>query len=217
MKRMIVSFSALALSVLLAGCAGVRGYVNADYDFSALTRVAVADVQMVNGSEADKNQIATYFKIELLGKGYNVVDRSKVQQILQEQEFQTGEITTPEGAAKAGRILNVDAVVLVNVPELGERITISAEMVDVEDGTVIWADSDTGSTGRTLATVGGALAGATAGVVLGGSRSGKVVAGVAGGLAGGILGQALTPAVAKKVRRIVTKLCKNLPARTAGS
>ena len=215
MKRAILCSWVLALAIALAGCAGVKSSVLAGYDFGQVNRVAVADVQVARGEELVQDQIASYFTTELLKKGYQVVERSKVRNLLEEQEFQLGDITTSEGAAKAGRILNVDAVVLVIVPELGEQITITAEMVDVEDGTVIWSGSDTGSTGRTLATIGGAALGAGAGAMAGGDRSGQVIGAVVGGVAGGVLGQALTPAQARKAQKIVVRICKGLPARSA--
>jgi hypothetical protein len=140
-----------------------------------------------------------------------------VQTLLEEQAFQATDITTDAGAAKAGKILNVPAVLLVNIPTYKEEMSMTAKMIDVEDGSVIWIGSGFGSTGKTFSTFLGAAAGAAAGVaVAGGDTSDKVAGGVIGGIAGGVVGQALSPQQAEQVQKIIKKkVCVNLPPRTA--
>ncbi|MHC4574547.1 MAG: glycine zipper 2TM domain-containing protein [Planctomycetota bacterium] len=166
------------------------------------------------GGEAAKNQIGDFFVGELLKKGYAPVERAQVQSILEEQKFQSSDITTQEGAARAGRILNVPAILVVSVPKFKEEMSLTAKIVDVEDGSILWLGSGSGSTGKILSTIVGATVGAVVGgVIAGGDSSDQVAGAVAGGVLGGVAGQALSPQKAEKVHEIVKKMCTTLPYR----
>jgi outer membrane lipoprotein SlyB len=161
-----------------------------------------------------KNQISDFFVMELLKKGYTPVERRQVQALLKEHEFQASDVTSNEDAARAGRILNVPVVMLVNIQMYKEDMNMTAKMIDVEDGGIIWSGTGSGSTGKTAATIVGAAAGAAAGaVVAGGETDDKVLGGVIGGVLGGVAGRALSPQQAEQVRKIIKKVCKDLPAR----
>jgi hypothetical protein len=206
----------LLAALVVAGCATGKGesYVRAGYNFGALEKVAIVEVSgQVNG-DAAKNQIADFFIMELLKKGYTPVERAQVQTLLKEQDFQASDITSNEDAAKVGKILNVPAVMLVNIPTCKEDISMTAKMVDVQDGSVLWVGSGSGSTGKTGSTILGAVAGAAAGAVLaGGDTNDRVVGGVVGGVLGGVAGRALTPQQAEQVKKIIAKVCEKLPSR----
>ena len=72
---------------------------------------------------------------------------------------------------------------------------MTAKMLDVQTGTLLWAGEGTGSLKSGLATFGGALLGAGAGAVtgrpIGRGATGAVIGGVAGALGGGMVGAAL--------------------------
>jgi hypothetical protein len=152
--------------------------------------------------------------MELLKRGYTPVERAKVQALLKEQEFQASDVTSDEDAAKAGNILNVPAVMLINIPTYKEEINMTAKIVSVEDGGVLWAGSASGSTGKTFSTILGAAVGATAGaVVAGGDTRDRVAGGIIGGILGGVAGQALSPQQSEQVQKIIKKLCETMPPR----
>lgn len=205
----------LLSAVLVAGCASSKGesYAVAGYDFGGLDRVAIASVTGRVYGEAAKNTVSDFFVMELMKKGYTVVERAQVQKILQEQEFQASGITDNQDAARAGRILNVPAVLLISIPEYGgEKMEMSARMVEVETATILWIGSGSGTTGRTLATLVGAAAGAAVGAGVAGGDD-RVLGGVIGGVAGGAAGYALSPEQRDQVRKVVEKVCESLPAR----
>jgi len=205
-----------ALAVIAAGCASGESYVRAGYDFSQLDKVAIVDVQGAVRGDGAKNQLSDFFAMELLKKGYTPVERAQVQALLKEQEFQASDVTTADGAARAGRILNVPVVMLINIPTYDENLSMTAKLIDVEDGSVLWLGSGSGSTGKTLSTIFGAAAGAATGAAVGGDdTSDKVIGGVVGGVLGGVAGQALTPQQAEQARKIVGKVCVSLPTRFA--
>jgi hypothetical protein len=152
--------------------------------------------------------------MELLRKGYMPIERAQVQSLLEEHEFQASDLTTDEGAARAGRILNVPVVLVVNIPNFEEEMSMTAKMIDVEDASIIWAGSGSGRTGRTLGTIFGAAAGAVGGAVIaGGDSSDRAVGAIAGGVLGGVAGQALSPQKAEQAQKVIKRMCKSLPYR----
>jgi len=213
-------FTILMAALLAGGCASSEGesYATAGYDFASLDKVAIVEVTGRVYGEAVKNEVANMFTMELVKKGYAVIERAEVQPLLKEQEFQASDITTNEGAALAGRVKNVPAVMLINIPKYKERMEMTAKLIDVEDATILWIGTGSGSTGKTLATFVGAATGAAAGAVIaGGNSSDRVLGGVLGGVVGGVAGNALSPDQRKQVGKIVAKVCKKLPPRIVTS
>jgi hypothetical protein len=213
----IVSVCAVVVAVMLiGGCSSGESYVKAGYDFTKLDKVAIVDVQGDISSEPAKNQIADFFGMELLKKGFEPVERAQVQTLLKEQKFQTSGLTSQDGAAKAGRILNVPAVLVVNIPNFGDQMSMTAKMINVETAGILWMGSGSGKTQKTLSTIFGAAAGAGAGAAAGAAVGGKdstVIGGVAGGVLGGVAGHELSPQKAEKAQQIIKKICKSLPPR----
>ncbi len=208
------------LTVMVAGgCASQKGesYSKVGFNFGSLDQVAVLEVSGAVRGDAAKNQIGDFFAMELIKRGYTPVERARVQSLLKEQEFQASDITSDAGAAKAGEILNVSAVLLVNIPTYKEEMNMTAKIINVEDGSILWVGSASGSTGKTLSTVAGAVAGAAVGaVVAGGDTRDRVAGGVIGGVIGGVAGNALSPQQAEQVQKLIKKLCKEMPDRYAG-
>jgi hypothetical protein len=200
--------------LLVVGCSSGESYFRAGYDFGKVDKIAVVDVQGDVRGEAVKNQIGDFFVMELLKKGYAPVERAQVQALLKEQEFQSSDLTTGKGVARAGQILNVPTILVINIPNFGEEMSMTAKMIDVEDGSILWMGSGSGKTGRTLFTIFGAAAGAGAGATVAGDD--KALGGVIGGVLGGVAGHTLSPQKAEKVKEIIKKLCKSLPSRLAG-
>ena len=92
-------------------------------------------------------------------------------------------------------------------------MNMTAKMVNVEDASILWMGSATGSTGKTLATIFGAAAGAAAGAVVGSDSGEGLTGAVIGGVLGGVAGNALTPQQAENLQNLAKKMCKDLPMR----
>ncbi len=214
-----VCICTLLAALFIGGCATGKGesYSLAGFNFAELDKVAILEVTGAVRGETVKNQIGDLFEMELIKRGYSPVLRSRVQALLKEQEFQASDITSNEGAAKAGQILNVPAVMLINIPKYKEEMTMTAKMVNVEDGRILWIGNGSGTTGKTFSTVLGAAAGAAAGaVVAGGDTNDRVAGGIIGGVLGGVAGQALSPQQEEQVQKIIKKVCESMPARFSG-
>ncbi len=145
-------------------------------------------------------------------KGYSPIERAQVQLLLKEQKFQASDVTSTENIARAGEILNVPVVLLVNIPKFQDEMTISAKMVDVEDGSILWMGTGTGSGSKTINTIIGAAAGAVVGAAVTGEED-VVVGAVGGGVLGGAAGNLLTPQKEQKAREVIKKICTSLPER----
>ncbi len=206
---------ALLGMLVVAGCATSKGesYSLAGYDFTKIDKVAIIGVSGRVYGDGAKAQIMDLFKPELMKRGYVVVERERVQSLLKEIQFQSSGVTSSENAAKAGKILNVPVVMNIVVGQnKDDKMDITAELVEVETGIIIWHGNGRGSTGRGLATVGGAILGAAAGAVLAGGDAGdRVLGGIAGGAVGGIAGYALSPEQEDQIRKVVAKACEDMP------
>jgi len=212
----------ITLIALVAGCASVSGSgeYNRSYDFSTIERTAVVSVDGIGG-QAARDQVASMFNQAMLGRGYSPVERSQIKEVLSEQDFSRSDVTSASGAARAGEILNVDSVMLVNVPEFGDDMSMSAQMVDVQNGTILWSASGSARSGADMTRRAGQILGAIGGGIIGaevGSNggTGAIVGGVGGAVGGGIAGDALSKQRQEQTAVLVDQLTQSLPTRNTG-
>ncbi len=207
----------LSMLAAAAGC----GTTNAEsqavtgYDFGRIDKIAIVEVTGRIYNEAVKNKISDLFTMELMRKGYMFIERQKIKALIKEQEFQASDLTTKEGVAKAGRFLNVPAVMTIEIPRYsGGKMEMSAKLIDVETGAVLWIGSGTGNTNKDLSTFLGAAAGVALGAAVGGHDLGdRVMGGVIGGVAGGVAGNVLAPEEESLVKKVIAKVVESLPSR----
>jgi len=217
MRNLIIKsalFGLLAAAlIVITGCTTAESYARPDYDFSKIEKVAVIDVIGKIRDEGMKNQISDFFVLELIKKGYSPVERAQVQSLLKEQKFQQSSITSEADAVKAGKILNVPMVMVVNVPKISDdEISFTAKMIDVETGDIVWVGTGTGSANRLFSTILGATGGAIAGGAIAGEGS-RTGGAVAGAVIGGSAGHLLSPKQAQKAQEIIKKICNTMPPR----
>jgi len=187
--RTITAVALLTALMLVGGCASGESYVKAGFDFSALDKIAVIDVRGDINTDAAKNQIADLFETELIKKGYTPMERTRTQTLLREQQSQTLDLAAPRDAARAGLILDVPAVLVIDVPELGEEMTITAKMIDAETGGILWMADESGGIGAKMAAI----------FRLGSGAQTRT-------------DQGLSPHKASQAKTIIKKMCKTLPA-----
>ena len=135
----------LTISVLfVGGCLSTNETYQAKYNFGDLDKIAIVAVngQVVN--DAAKNQIADSFAMEILNKGYAPIQLAQVESNLNKMQ-ELGEIMdVPQDAYQIGKLLKVPAILVINVPYLDEEIFISAQLIDANNGTVMWMGRDSG-------------------------------------------------------------------------
>jgi hypothetical protein len=118
-----------------AGCAtsNAESQAVAGYDFGRIDKIAIVEVTGRVYGDTVKNQISNFFTMKLMEKGYKFIERKDIKALLKEQEFQASDLTTKEGAAKVGRILNVPAVMIIDIP-FWRHDENDAKLIDVEEG-----------------------------------------------------------------------------------
>ena len=199
--KVVVPVLLMAL-LFVGGCGSGRAesHFRAGYNFSMLDSVAVVAVEGALQSELVKNQIAEFFEMELLKKGYAPKEWTNVAAALKEEEVEASDLDTQEGVAEAGDVINVPAILIVNIPHFGDEIFINAKMVDVADGSVLWIGSGTSSTGGLFDFGGGA-------------QESALFGGVPGGVIGEVPTYALSPQEAERIQRLIRRMCSTLPSR----
>ncbi len=206
---------ALCGIVAVAGCASNRGesVTSPDFDLGKYTKVGIVDVSGAVYGDGVKGQISDFVAMELMRKGYTVAARAEVQKLRDELTFQASDITSDQGAMRAGQILNVPAVLLVTIPKYGEKMSMTIKMLDVEQGNILWIGTGSASTGKSLGTFLGAAAGAALGAAVAGGDSGdRTLGAIAGGVGGGVAGHLLSPEEEEVVQKCIKDVCKDLPS-----
>lgn len=211
------------LLVIIMGCSsgGGESSFRVGYDFGALDKVAIVAVEGSVKSELARDQVADIFAMELLKKGYAPVGRAQVKALLKERELESTGLTTVEAATETGLILNVPVVLVVNIPHFGKETSMTAKMINVEDGSIIWMGRGSSKTKGVLASISGLFKleevdAGDAGTGIS-SQEDEVLGGVAGDVLGGPVGGVLSPQEAKKAQDIIETMCKSLPARPVGT
>lgn len=174
-----------------------------------------SSVQTIFGTDSDVGKgISDLVIDQLLKEGtYRVIDREMLDKLIQEQNFSNSDRADPSTAAKIGRLLGVDTIVVGDVTQFGRDdhstsaagaldrwdhygisrlgvkkakavVAITARMIDVNTGEVLVSESGRGMSQRS----GTSLLGA------GGSEGGAVSMS-SSNFAQTILGEAVTEAV----------------------
>ena len=205
--KIVVNILLIAL-LFIGGCGSGRAesHFRAGYNFSMLDSIAIVAVEGALQSEIAKNQIAECFEMELLKKGYAPKEWTSVAAAREDEQIEASKLDTDEGVSQVGGIINVPAVLIVNVPHFGDEITITAKLVDVADGSVLWIGSGTSKAGGFLGLGGGWGSG-------GAAAENDLFGGVPGGMMGGTSSYALSPKETDKVQRLIRRMCKTLPSR----
>jgi len=207
--RTIVNILAVTV-LLIGGCISSQDSSSrVGYDFADVDKVAIVAVEGAVTSEAAKDQIADFFSMELLNKGYAPVGRAQVRAQLREQEPEWQGLTTSETAVQVGLILDVPAVLAVKIPHFGEEISITAQMISVEDGSTLWLASGSGKGKRTLSNM--------FGFGSKGRSDNQLLGDVMGGPSplGGPVDMPLVPEEAEKAQGIIKKMCRSLPTKSS--
>jgi len=145
MHKLFLIIAVLMLCV--SGCISSNSENNrVSYNLNGIDKIAIVEVtgQIVDVDAT--TQIADLFTVELLHKGYSPIpllqSTSKIQSILDLEPINL----QPGAYSQMGQMLKVPAVLVINVPYIdSDEISISAQLIDSKDGSVLWMDQDFGS------------------------------------------------------------------------
>lgn len=100
--------------------------------------VAIVDFEGQNMSAMDARVITGFLRTVFVKADVcRVLDRSNMEAILNEQNFQYSGCTTEDCAVKIGKLLNVKKIIIGTVSKLVNKYYITGNMVNVETGQII--------------------------------------------------------------------------------
>lgn len=106
------------------------------------TSMAVYEFEVTGVDTTVGQSVAEFIQDGLSQSGrFKIIERSTMQRMLKEQQFQKTGCTSTECAVEVGKILNVNNIIVGRVSAIGNTITITIKLVDVELGNVILTDS----------------------------------------------------------------------------
>ena len=121
-------------------------------------RVAVLDFNAGTGvSQADVDGISAIFNTYFSPKGYTLVERTSIDRVIDEQDFQRSKMTQSQ-MVRVGELLNVAKVVIGDVNLVMGQYNIDVRVVNVESGTILAKDGATWSSGSSYRTMMSGLA-----------------------------------------------------------
>ncbi len=116
-------------------------------------RVAVLDFNAgVGVSQADVDGISAIFNTYFSPRGYTLVERTQIDRVIDEQNFQRGKLTQAQ-MVRIGEILNVSKVVIGDVNIVMNQYNVDVRVVNVESGTISAKDGATWAPGSSYRTM----------------------------------------------------------------
>jgi len=106
-------------------------------------RLAVLDFQPNDVSKYASKAVSDIIGTEMAKKNdLTMVERSQIGAILNEQGFQNTGCTDNSCAVEVGKLLSCSKILIGSLSKLGKVYTITAKLVDVEKGSVDFAESE---------------------------------------------------------------------------
>jgi len=100
--------------------------------------IAVLDMDATNIKEEDARFLSDRLRIELFDAGkFNVLERDKMNVILDEQGFQMSGCTSVECAVEIGQLLNVQQMVAGSIGRIGNVYSITLRLINVQTGQLL--------------------------------------------------------------------------------
>lgn len=100
---------------------------------SSQIAVAILDFDANGVSRSEAKAISDRFRTELFQVGkYRVMERQKMERLLDEMSFQLSGSTSSQNAVKAGRLVGVKKIVAGSVSKIDNFYSINTRLIDVE-------------------------------------------------------------------------------------
>lgn len=142
--RIINYLLLLAMVVSLVGCSSyyttepANSFLRVGYDWAQVDQVGIVSVFGAVQSSVIRKQIEDGFTAQFLQKGYAPVVSEFMTRELVKIKFDAGGMSPEVFAIEAGRALAYSTVMLINVTNFSDEISITAKLLDVNSNTVIW-------------------------------------------------------------------------------
>lgn len=132
------------LNVVVFLCIWMLVPLSAAAEF-AKTKIAVLDFQVQSDNFANKHMdsiIAEWFTTALVKEGrFEVVERRLLAKIFEEQKLVMSGMVDESSAMQLGKVLGVKVIISGSVMKVGEILQVNARIIDVENASIIAAES----------------------------------------------------------------------------
>lgn len=109
------------------------------------SKIAVLDFELHGNnfsSEHMGSMVGELFTTALVRDGrFDVIERAMLQTILEEQHLSASGIIDDRSASKIGKVLGVDVLISGSILKLDDTIEVNSRIINVEDGTIVAAES----------------------------------------------------------------------------
>jgi len=145
----------IGLLIGLAGCAKtyVQGYIKPDLNVSDVKSIAMLPFDNISGYQDAGKKVENLLLTELVRtEMFKIAEMGEVEKSLRNLRIRTTSEIDLDKLQKLGKQLNVQAVIMGSVDEYELRqernetvpvVSITARMLDVQTGDIIWAISHT--------------------------------------------------------------------------
>jgi TolB-like protein len=104
-----------------------------------VTRVAITEFTYGDEFNSFTRNVQDILYTNLIQRGMTVVEREKMEQVMEELSKSFSGMIDTSTAAEIGKMLGVEAVIVGTVAEMGNSVDLRARLVDVEQGAAITA------------------------------------------------------------------------------
>lgn len=105
--------------------------------YSQKINVAILEFDAANISSAEVRILIGRLSSELFKYNkFTVIERSQMEEVLNEQGFQQSGCTSTECVVEVGRLLGVDGMITGTIGRIGSLYTVSARVISVETGQI---------------------------------------------------------------------------------
>ncbi|HLG15736.1 MAG TPA: caspase family protein [Blastocatellia bacterium] len=107
------------------------------FSFRQPTTLAMLDLDALGLDASLAQSVSEQIRARIVGApNIRLIERQKVDRVLQEQRFQHSGQTDALTAARIGKILNISRIALGSLSRLGRNIVLSVQLVDVETAAI---------------------------------------------------------------------------------
>lgn len=115
----------------------------------AAPRVAVSDFEVSSENTRLKfvgKGLAEMIAVELASsEDILLIDRDRRTELLSEQEFSLSDAADAESQVQIGRLLAADYILYGEIVDMDRQVLVTAKMLNVESGQVVWSDKHLGA------------------------------------------------------------------------
>jgi hypothetical protein len=98
-------------------------------------KIAIVDLKPNNISSKEASTISDLLRTEIINSGlFVVIERSQLDEVMNEQGLQMTGLIDSEDAAEVGMIMAIDKILLGEAGLIGSKLVVSIRIVDVEKG-----------------------------------------------------------------------------------